>query len=147
MGVRMYKCKHFKLQELMSPIVYNKFGNFAWSFFDAEILKDLDKIREAYGKPITINNWLFGGDLTQCGLRSNMDKMVNDKTTLYCSAHCMGKAFDLHCSNNVRLFDLCFEMINCGELTAFKRLESRQSTHDGWVHIDSFQTDTIVFRV
>lgn len=141
----MYKCKYFKLQELVSPIVYNKFGEFAWCFFDANILQNLDKIRKVYGKPITVNNWLFGGNLSQCGLRCNLDPLVKKKKTVYCSAHCMGKAFDLHCHNNVALFDLCFKMINCGELTAFKRLESRQSTKDGWVHIDSFQTNQIIF--
>ena len=141
----MYKCKYFKLQELVSPIVYNHYGDFAWSFFDENILRDLDKIRERFGQAITINTWLYGGNTMQCGFRSNMDKMVKDKTTLYCSAHCMGKAFDLHCSDNVKLFDLIYKMINNGELSAIKRLESRQSTKDGWVHIDSFQTDMIIF--
>lgn len=141
----MYKCKYFKLQELVSPIVFNRYGGCAWSFFDADILRDLDLIRERFGQAITINTWLYGGNTTQCGFRSNMDKMVKDKTTLYCSAHCMGKAFDLHCSDNVKLFDLIYKMINCGELLSIKRLESRKSTLDGWVHVDSFQTDSIIF--
>lgn len=141
----MYKCKYFKLQELVSPVVFNKYGEFAWSFFDEKILKDLDKIRETFGKAITINSWLYGGNTTQCGLRCNLDKLVKDKTTVYCSAHTMGKAFDLHCSDNVKLFDLIYKMIISGELSAIKRLESQQSTHNGWVHVDSFQTDKIVF--
>lgn len=141
----MYKCKYFKLQELVSPIVFNHYGDFAWSFFDANILRDLDKIRKQFGKSITINTWLYGGNTTQCGFRSNMDKLVKDKKTLYCSAHCMGKAFDLHSSDNINLFDLIYKMINCGELSTLKRLESRQSTKDGWVHIDGFQSDNIVF--
>ena len=141
----IYKCKHFKLQELVSPLVFNKYGDFGWSFFDAEILKDLDKIREIFGSAITINTWLFGGNTTQCGLRSNMDKMVKYKKNVYCSAHCMGKAFDLHCVDNVRLFGVIYDMIKKGELKAIKRLESRSSTKDAWVHVDSFQTNDIIF--
>lgn len=142
----MYKCKYFKLQELVSPIVYNKFGEFAWCFFDENILRDLDLIRKRFGQAITINSWLYGGNTTQCGFRSNMDKLVQDKKTVYCSAHCMGKATDLHSSDNVRLFNLIYELISKGELSAIKRLESRKSTKDGWVHIDSFQTDKIIFE-
>ena len=142
----IYKCKYFKLQELVSPLVFNKYGEFAWSFFDAEILKDLDKIREHFGSALTINTWLFGGNTTQCGLRSNMDKMVKEKTTLYCSAHTMGKAFDLHAYDNVKLYGIIYKMIENDELKAVKRLEDRRSTKDGWVHIDSFQSDTVIFR-
>lgn len=141
----IYKCRHFKLQELVSPIVFDKYGEFAWSFFDENILKDLDTIRQRFGSAIVINSWLFGGQTTQCGLRSNMDSLVKEKKTLYCSAHCMGKAFDLHAYDNAALFDLIYKMINQGELLAIKRLESRSNTQDGWVHIDSFQSNQIVF--
>lgn len=141
----MYKCKHYKLQELVSPIVYNKYGEFAWSFFDENLLKDIDLIRERFGSAITINTWLYGGNTTQCGFRSNMDKMVKEKKSLYCSAHCMGKAFDFHCVDNVRLFGMIYDMIKKGELKAIKRLEDRRSTKDAWVHGDSFQTNEIIF--
>lgn len=141
----IYKCRYFKLQELVSPLVFDKYGAFAWSFFDENILRDLDKIREKFGSALTINTWLFGGGTTQCGFRSNMDKMVKEKTGLYCSAHTMGKAFDLHAYDSVKLFYLIKDMIERGELLAVKRLESRSNTHDGWVHIDSFQTENIIF--
>ena len=36
----MYKCEHFKIQELVSKIVYDRFKDFAWSFFDENVLKD-----------------------------------------------------------------------------------------------------------
>lgn len=141
----IYKCKYFKLQELVSPLVFNRYGDFAWGFFSAEILRDLDLIRQRFGSALTINTWLFGGGTTQCGFRSNMDKMVKDKKDLYCSAHLMGKAFDLHSYDNVKLFNLIKDMIEKGELKAIKRLETRANTHDNWVHADSFQTDKIIF--
>ena len=43
----MYKCEHFKIQELVSKIVYDRFKDFAWSFFDENVLKDLDTIIES----------------------------------------------------------------------------------------------------
>lgn len=143
----MYKCKYFKIQELVSPKVYNKFGDFAWAFFQEDILRDLDAIREVWDSPIIINNWSFGGNLYQCGLRCNIDNIVRQKSYPYCSAHIMGKAFDLHSNDNFKLFNLCLKLIETKKLSAFKRLENRKITQDCWVHIDSFQSDNIFFDI
>lgn len=134
----MYKCKHFTIKELVSPQVYNKFGEFAWKFFDENLLRDLDTIREYHG-PITINNWPYGGKNTQCGLRTNVDPLVKNKKTLYCSAHLMGKAFDLHSSDNRKLYKDIQDLFNDHELLAITRMESSESTKYGWCHVDSFQ--------
>ena len=135
----MYKCIHFGIKELVSPIVYQKFGENSWMFFDRAILEDLDTIRETWGNSIIINNWQWGGNLQQCGLRSNLDGIVKDKTRreqLYLSAHGMGKAFDLHdkLGRNKKLFE-------------HRRLEnwSATSSGGGWVHVDSFQANNIIF--
>lgn len=137
----MYKCIHFNIKELVSPQVYNKFGEEAWMFFDEDVLKDLDTIREANGASIIINN---GKDLTQCGLRENTCKIVKDHTIenkIYLSGHTMGKAFDLHDSlgRNTRLHNLVCLLIKQKALKAFKRVENREKTPT-WVHTDSFQT-------
>lgn len=140
----MYNCIYFDIKELVSPIVYNKWGNQAWMFFDEQVLKDLDYIRETYGSPIIINNW--NNNLKQCGLRSNMDAMVKNKKTLYLSAHTMGKGFDLHCAygHNSKLWQHCYDLILKGKLKSFKRLENIKDTPT-WTHIDSFQSNTIIF--
>lgn len=140
----MYKCQYFGIKELVSPIVYDKWKEQAWMFFDENVLQDLDTIRETYGSPIIINNWATG--LKQCGLRSNMDEMVKSKKTLYLSAHTMGKGFDLHCfyGHNNKLWQHCYNLILCGKLKAFKRLENIKDTN-GWVHLDCFQSNNIVF--
>ena len=143
----MYKCKYFKIQELVSPVVYNKWGDMAWMFFNPEVLKDLDTIRETYGSPIVINNWSVGGNLRQCGLRSNMDEMVKAKKTLYLSAHCLACGFDLHASNgnNKSLWQHCYNLILNKKLKMFKRLENLKDTPT-WTHCDAFQTNSgIVF--
>ena len=138
----MYKCEHFKIQELVSKIVYDRFKDFAWSFFDENVLKDLDTIRDYHKMPITINNWHLGGSFSQCGFRSNLEPMVKGKTTLYCSAHCMAKAFDLHSANIRKLYCDIEYLYNNGKLKAIKRIESPRSSKYSWCHVDSFQTNS-----
>lgn len=143
----IYKCEHFGIKELVSPIVYNKWGEQAWMFFNPLVLEDLDTIRETWGSSIIINNWATGGNLKQCGLRSNMDDMVKAKKTLYLSAHCLACGFDLHAGNglNNKLWSHCYQLILHKKLKTFKRLEDLKLT-TGWVHIDSFQSNQIIFQ-
>lgn len=148
----MYKCVNFGIKELVSPVVYNTWGEKAWMFFDENLLKELDLIRESWGSPIIINNWAKGGNLRQCGLRSNMDDICRQKNAakqLYLSAHCMGKGFDLHdkLGRNIKLYDFVLKLLKQKKLQCFKRLEDWNKTYTsgGWVHVDSFQADTIVF--
>lgn len=145
----MYKCEYFSIQELVSPVVYNKWGQQAWMFFDEDVLRELDLIRDNLGAPIIINNWHKGGSLKQCGLRSNLDEIPKTKTlkkNLYLSAHCMCKAFDLHngFGNHRKLYDVIYDLIKKGKLKKFKRLENFNNTLV-WVHVDCFQSDSIVF--
>lgn len=142
----IYKCQYFSIQELVSPIVYNKWGQQAWMFFDEDVLQELDYIRETFGSPIIINNWAKGGSLKQCGLRSNMDELVKSKKTLYLSAHIMGRGFDLHSSYgyNKKLYEHIYNLIKKRDLKKFKRLENFNNTAT-WVHVDCFQSDKIVF--
>ena len=142
----MYKCKHFKIQELVSPIVYSQWGDKAWMFFDEDFLKDLDTIREHWGRAIIVNNWANGGNRKQCGLGSKLDDLVKNKKTLYLSAHCMGKAVDMHDSkgSNKALFNLVYNLIEQKKLKKIKRLENLINTPT-WVHSDQFQADKIVF--
>ena len=146
----VYKCAYFGIKELVSPVVYNKWGEQAWMFFNPLVLEDLDTIRETWGSSIIINNWATGGNLKQCGLRSNMDDMVIDKTfkgKLYLSSHCLGCGFDLHAGNglNNKLWQHCYDLILHKKLKTFRRLENLKLTK-GWVHIDTYQTDIIVFE-
>lgn len=145
----MYKCEHFGIKELVSPVVYNKWGEKAWMFFDEDVLKELDYIRETLGAPIIINNWASKGSLRQCGLRSNLDEIPKTNTLkeqLYLSFHTMGKAFDLHngFGNHRKLYDVCYELIKKGKLKKFNRLENFNNTLC-WVHIDCANTDFTIF--
>ena len=146
----VYKCTYFGIKELVSPVVYNIWGERAWMFFKESTLKGLDLIRETYNSPIIINNWASGGSLKQCGLRSNLDDLVLEKTrknNLYLSAHCLSKGFDLHdkYGHNTKLWTHCHNMISKNQALDFHRIEALEKTPT-WVHVDEFQANTPIFN-
>lgn len=73
---------YFDIQELVCRHVYEKFGDNAWQFFDNRLLETLLVIREKLGKPIYVNNWQVGGNVTQRGLRCNVCQLVAEKQGL-----------------------------------------------------------------
>ena len=148
----VYRCSYFNIKELVSPTVYNVWGDKAWMFFTPAVLKDLDIIRDSWQSPIIINNWSSGGSLKQCGLRSNLDQIPKDKTKsnqLYLSFHTMGRAVDLHdvLGRNQKLWQHCYNLIKKGSLEAINRIEKWENTSNngGWVHIDSANTNFSIF--
>ena len=86
-----YKCKYFKIYELVPPALYSATSeDVLWSQFDDRLLKTIDAIRAKYG-PIIVNNWKSGGQLQNSGLR------LSDTTTgVKFSQHKLGRAVDLH---------------------------------------------------
>lgn len=81
-----YRCKYFKIKELVNPAFLITNENILWRLFDERLLKSADKIREKFG-PCTVN----ADGLTDCGLRQ-----FNSKTGATYSAHRFGRALDLH---------------------------------------------------
>ena len=91
------KAKHFKLHELVCDHIYAKYGEQAWQFIDPRLKITIDWIREKLDKPITINNYEWGGSDTQSGVRCNLCNLVKSKTDkgqVYMSAHCTANAAD-----------------------------------------------------
>lgn len=90
---------YFKIQEFVCPHVYNRFGEAAWEFLDKDMLAVVLFLRIHLARPIYINNWMWGGDKSQRGLRCNVCALVKEKTALekpYLSAHVFGKGVDFH---------------------------------------------------
>lgn len=81
-----YRCKYFKIKELVNPAFLITNENILWRLFDERLLKGADKIREKFG-PCTVN----ADGLTDCGLRK-----MDSKTGAVYSAHKFGRALDLH---------------------------------------------------
>ncbi|MGL5593077.1 MAG: hypothetical protein ACRDDH_03985 [Cetobacterium sp.] len=135
----MHKCKYFKIQELVCPHVYKKYGDKAWEFFSEELLKDLDTVREVLGVTIIINNWHIEGQYKESGNRCPFCSIVAKKIAnkeLNMSMHNLYQAFDLKSKG----LDIkkAVEMImdNVHRFKVIKRIENPDHTPT-WLHIDT----------
>jgi len=89
--------KYFQLHELVCRHIYISYGKVAWQFFDPRAIITIDWIKEKLNKPIYINNYEWGGNQTQSGIRCNQCSLVKTKTDkgkVYMSAHSTAQAFD-----------------------------------------------------
>lgn len=135
----MYKCKYFKIQELVCPHVYKKYGDKAWEFFSEDFLKDLDLIREVLGVPIIVNNWHIEGSYKESGNRCPFCSIVAKKIVkkeLDMSMHNLYQAFDLK-PKEIKIkkaIDMIME--NVHRFKVIKRIENSDYTPT-WLHIDT----------
>lgn len=129
---------YFKIQELVCNVVYEKFGERSWKFFDNDLLETLLVIREAIGKPITINNWNNGGRFTQRGLRHNLSRLVTSKKRLYLSPHIFGKGIDFDVKG-MSAPEVREWLVDNQEILPYKiRLERKLAGKPiNWVHLDT----------
>lgn len=89
-----YASRYFKIEELVPSIVFKRFGHRSWMFLNPIALQMLDTIREFYDRPVTVNNWLWGGNLENRGFRTPK----SDVGASF-SQHKLGNAFDLNVEN------------------------------------------------
>lgn len=141
------KSRYFTIEELVSDSVYRKYGDKSWEFIDIRLIETIDKLREVFNKPITINNWKWGGSLKQRGLRANKDEIVANKKDYYISQHCLGKAVDFNVKglSSKEVYDFILE--NKDKFPYITRIEDINKTPT-WVHIDLSNTssdDIIIF--
>ena len=90
---------YFRPEELVCPHVYERFGERSLDFLDSRLKETLLVIREKLNRPMYINNWVWGGDKTQRGLRCNVCRIVREQSNLekpYLSAHLLGKGIDFN---------------------------------------------------
>ena len=134
----MYKCKHFRLEELLPRKFYEEhkhYGDRLWLIFDGRGLMTIDEMRDRYGK-CYINNWLFGGTLQYCGYRP-----PECSVGAVLSQHRFGRGFDLHFAN-VTAEEVRREILD-GKWPLVKGVELGVS----WVHIDFRNaTKLVTFR-
>ncbi|AGN30337.1 hypothetical protein VPFG_00340 [Vibrio phage nt-1] len=134
----MYKCKHFKIQEIVTPDMYYNWGDACWSLFDDRLLRTLDALRERFG-PCTINDWSWGGSFKYSGFRDENYYGTTAKYLASRSQHKYGRAADCKfrdfTSEEVRKYILenpdefpYVKFIECGPLANGSRMS--------WVHID-----------
>lgn len=127
---------YFEVSELVCPHCYSKFGESSWQFISTELLSTLYVLRtKIFNKPITINTWKAGGQFSQRGLRCNMCQLVKNKSSIYLSAHCLGKAIDF----NVKNLDskTVNEMIK-QNADLFEYPIRLEEGIEGWTHCDCY---------
>ena len=91
------KTKYFELHELVCDHIYHKYGHTAWQFIDPRLKITIDWIREHIDRSVYINNYEWGGNQTQSGVRCNLCRLVKtktDKNSVYMSAHITAQAVD-----------------------------------------------------
>lgn len=130
----MKRTEYFRLHELVSKDVLYRYGEQAWSFFDPRLLEFLDWMREEIERPITINDWFWGGGCSQKGFRENLCELVSERSKankLYCSAHMRGMAVDM-----------IVEGMTTKEVHEWLRTNKHRLPHPirvekvSWIHID-----------
>ena len=82
---------YFGVDELVCDHAFKKFGEKAWQFLDTDYLHCLLIIRRDI---IKLPMWCNSKTQKQRGLRCNRCQMVRGKSTVYLSAHVLGKAGD-----------------------------------------------------
>lgn len=66
---RFYEPKYFSIWEYVPPEIYKKYGEDAWWFVDPVQVHMDDVLREYFGVPVIINNWIDGGSRMYSGFR------------------------------------------------------------------------------
>lgn len=84
-----YRCKYFRLEELVYPDLFHERGERCWEMFNCKALVMLDTCRGRYGA-ITVNNWMDGGQFHESGAR-RWDTTTGAKYSM----HKLLSAFDM----------------------------------------------------
>jgi hypothetical protein len=122
-----YRPQHYKIHELVHPLLLNEFGEAkCWEFLDADLLFMADAIRDKYGV-ITVN----AGELVDCGLRDWRNPATGSST----SAHCHGKGFDLHILAIPQTVE-AYEEVRAELLADAKFQRLCFETGVNWLHVD-----------
>jgi hypothetical protein len=137
----------FDVKELVDKQTFDKYGEKSWQFLCPMLLHTLLVIRKELGKPITINNWSWGGNFDERGLRTNTCDIVSKKTKvgkLYLSAHCMGKAIDFDVLD-MKASEVRTWLVENSSILPYKiRLEHKfvkTGKEISWVHLDVYHNE------
>lgn len=130
--------KYFKIQELVCPHVYNKYGEKSWMFLSTDSLHLLLALRvRILNVPLICNS--YSKNLTQRGFRCNLCELNKDKTikgVLSISAHSTGKGWDLT-SPNMTAEEMRNKIKAKSYLLPYPvRIEKNVN----WLHIDCYNT-------
>lgn len=127
----MYKCRYFKIHELVPQELFEKHGEKCWSLMDDRALKTLDALRERFGS-LTVNSYKWGGNRKWSGLRTAgfyKSQSAYDKSR---SQHKYGRAIDFISKRHTAKEMRDYVLDNLEEFPHIKFLECEIS----WFHFD-----------
>lgn len=141
----MYKCKHFKIAELVTPDMFSSLGEKCWTLFDDRLLRTLDALRERFG-PCTINDWSWGGAFKYSGFRD--DKFYSNVAAYLKSRsqHKYGRGADCKFKNHKAHEVRKYILENPDEFPYVKFIECSPLSNGNsmsWVHIDVRNGDDV----
>lgn len=131
--------KYFKITELVDGSVYKKYRDVAWQFLDIDLLHSLLVVREGTGRRIKVNT----SSMQQRGLRHNKSPMVEGKSGIYLSAHCLGKAVDFDVKGMSAIETRVWIVANKDKFRCKIRLEDKMNGKPiTWVHLDVYYLES-----
>ena len=89
--------KDFSIHEFVPPAIYEHFVDKSIWFIDPKIVQMAQFIRDRFGKPITINNYLTGGSYQHSAFRDSACTIGATN-----SQHRHGRAIDFRIHSNNR---------------------------------------------
>lgn len=132
--------KFFDTDELACNHTVAKWGNKAWQFLDTDYLHVLLVVRRDILK---VPMWCNSSTLHQRGLRCNLCELVQNKKSVYLSAHILGKAGDFTVEGMTAEEARTLIKANAHLLPCNIRLEGGVS----WLHIDTLPQEGVIAKV
>lgn len=132
--------KFFDIDELVCNHTAAKWGDRAWQFIDTDFLHALLIIRRDILKAPM---WCNSSTLHQRGLRCNLCELVQNKKSVYLSAHILGKAGDFTVEGMTAEEARTLIKANAHLLPCNIRLEGGVS----WLHIDVLPQEGVIAKV
>lgn len=143
----MYKCRNFKLYELVPPNIYKKLGDKAWLLLDDRILWTIDAIHDEFSKTqnkkvkMYVNTWKWGGGFKNRGYR-----LRPALKWWGASQHYNGRAMDFHIEGISSGLIRKWIIKNRKKLDCLKYIKGVEDFNGmGWVHIDVRNSSFIKF--
>jgi len=130
----IYKCKHFGIFELTDPVMYRCNGDKAFAFFTDEIKKSIDAVRDFFNRPVTVNNWIWGGDFQWRGLRTHYCTIGSKTSQHRIVGDRLCNAFDFDV-DGMSAEEVRQEIIKNKDIPSFKYI-TRLEKDVNWVHMD-----------
>ncbi|MFA6128775.1 MAG: D-Ala-D-Ala carboxypeptidase family metallohydrolase [Bacteroidales bacterium] len=122
--------KDFSLAEFVPPDIYEHFVDKSIWFIDPKIVQMAQFIRDRFGKPITINNYLTGGSYQYSAFRDSACTIGATN-----SQHRHGRAIDFRIQG-MSPMEIRADIIKNFELYRASGLTAIEGGTPTWTHID-----------